>query len=137
MSEILHHCNMDDIVEELSGFEDITIMIIGAHECSYFIHKFPGKNIFSYLLTDKELSLGDYTELISSIKSLEKQRQKLVIISTCISEMINLQGDIVFNLDSRTTVLNGSNYKKYTNVIEHIYCSIIENENIEIKENNI
>lgn len=134
MHNNLQHCNMDLMVEELSQFEDITVLIVGAHECSYFIHKFSNKNIYSYLLTNKELGLGDYTELVDSVKKLEKLGNKLVIIFTCVAEMINLGADIEFEISKTTSILNGSDFKEHPNVIQYLYEQLLKNEDRKIQE---
>lgn len=135
MNNNLQHCNMDIIVEELSTYKDIAILILGAHECSYFVHKFSNinSNIYSYLLTDKELSIGDYSELIESIKDLEETGIKVVIISTCVSQMINIRGDIEFALGERTVFINGSEFKAQKDIIQYLYKQLCLKENIQIK----
>jgi len=135
MNNNLQHCNMDIIVEELSTYKDIAILILGAHECSYFVHKFSNinNNIYSYLLTDKELSMGDYSELIESIKELEETMMKIVIISTCVSQMINIRGDIEFSLGDRTVFINGSEFKVQKDIIQYLYKQLCLKENIQIK----
>ena len=134
MNNNLQHCNMDIIAEELSCYEDITILILGAHECSYFVHKFSNDNIYSYLLTDKELGLGNYDELIESIKELESNNRKLVIISTCVAQMVNIRADIEFQLGARTVFINGSDFKTCTDILQTLYEQLLLKENIEIKD---
>ncbi len=96
------HCAMDTILEEILPFSFLDCLVIGMEECLFHSRKLylESPRLSSYLLRDKELVLGDLGELSSFVDSLEKSKRRIVVLSTCLPNIMNLDLESLFDREN-------------------------------------
>lgn len=93
------HCPMYLASEYLKERKDVAFMVIGTRECAYYTFKYltaaERKRICAFELTDREMVLGDLTDLSAAVDKFAAPGKKTLLIVTCVPSLISLE---IFNL---------------------------------------
>lgn len=102
------HCPMDIIIEELCGFPDVNVLVVGVGECVYYSMKqtfCSGCRCWGFELTDNELIFGSTEELEKALNEIADNGFMTVCIMTCIPAIMDLPiGDILQNHENMVLV---------------------------------
>ncbi|MCT4542972.1 MAG: nitrogenase component 1 [Vallitalea sp.] len=90
------HCPLFGAVMTASYIEDLTLLIIGTEECTYYGKDFAmmrqnGKDrVYSAVLEQQDITFGCEEDLVKIIKKIDKEEKPkaLMVITTCVVELI-------------------------------------------------
>ncbi len=90
------HCPMDLIIEELCGFPDVNVLVMGVGECVYYAAKqpFAGGRNWGFELTDQELVFGNTAQIEEALSRIADNGMMTVCIETCIPSIMDLEPEL-------------------------------------------
>lgn len=96
--EFAEHCPMDFILENSLYFKDLSTLVIGTNECTFYsrlIVKSTDKALhYAYMLDDRDIIFGCNDKIITCIKQMLNEGAKnIIILPTCIPNVAGLNID--------------------------------------------
>lgn len=109
--EYAEHCPMDFVLENSIHFEDLSTLVIGTMECSFYsklVRESDEKALhYAYLLEDKDIIFGCEEKIKSSLTQMFSEGAKnIILLPTCIP---NVTGLDVSSYVEHTKIKNDEN----------------------------
>ena len=110
------HCPMDIIIEELCGFPDVNVLVVGVGECVYYSMKQPfcgGCRCWGFELTDNELIFGSTVELEKALDEIADNGFMTVCIMTCIPAIMDLPIEDITEKHENMVLVKAPDYANF------------------------
>ena len=108
------HCPMDIILEEISRFSDVDVLVVGVGECAYYSRKLSlsdGCLNYAYVLSNDEIVFGDTDGIADALRNMVRDGYHTVCICTCIPCLMNLNINTPATEFPSCSVVNAPGYK--------------------------
>ncbi len=125
------HCPMDLIIEELCGFPDVNVLVVGVGECVYYAAKqpFAGGRNWGFELTDQELVFGNTIEIEQALRRIADNGMMTVCIMTCIPSIMNLEPELPTAEMENCVIVKAPDYTAISpdDILSELYLQIGKN----------
>ena len=95
LANCAEHCPMYLALEMLSNVSGIKIMVLGTRECVFYSFKYRTKadlkDFCAYEITDREMVLGDLSEVERAVEEFCEPGKKTLVIATCVPTLLSLE----------------------------------------------
>ncbi len=126
------HCPMDILIEELCGFPDVNVLVVGVGECVYYSMKQPfcsGCRCWGFDLTDKELVFGSTQALEQALLEIADNGKMTVCIMTCIPAIMDLAIEDIVDGHENMALVKAPDYTQAApgDILSELYEQIGKN----------